>query len=82
MRQNIGIADQNARILASVAMMTVAAAVGGQTLLLGCAGALLLLTANFGLCPLYVLIGVDTCNDRVSSDSAPQGSERDELAAQ
>ena len=68
MRQNIGIADQNARIVASVAMMTVAAAVGGPALLLGCAGALLLLTANVGLCPFYALIGIDTCNDRPSSE--------------
>jgi len=68
MRQNIGIADQNARILASVAMMAVAALVGGQALLLGCAGALLLLTANLGVCPLYALLDIDTCNDRLSSE--------------
>jgi len=60
MHPNIGIADQNARILASVLMIAVAAVFERSATWLGIVGALLLLTANFGVCPLCSLIGIDT----------------------
>ncbi len=63
MRNNIGYADHNIRIVASVSMMILAATVGGGGALLGFAGALLLLTANIGLCPLYALTRISTCDD-------------------
>lgn len=63
MHPNLGIADQNARILASVPMIAIAAVLEGSATWLGIVGALLLLTANFGVCPAYLLIGIDTCRE-------------------
>lgn len=60
MHPNLGITDQNARLLVSVLMIAVAAAFGSGATWLGIVGALLLLTANFGVCPIYSLIGIDT----------------------
>jgi len=62
-RTNIGLADQNIRIVVSVSAMILAVALGDRGSLMGVAGALLLLTANVGLCPLYALARINTCSE-------------------
>lgn len=63
MHQNVGIREQSVRIIASASMIAAAAAVDGHATWLGIVGALVLLTANFGLCPLYILLGISTVDD-------------------
>lgn len=58
MKANIGRADKWIRILLGLALIAWAAT-GGPVW--AWAGAVLLATALFNFCPLYRLLGIDTC---------------------
>jgi len=60
-RTNIGTADRMIRILLGLALLSVPLWYAGELRWYGLIGAVPLLTALFRFCPLYTLIGVNTC---------------------
>lgn len=69
MNENVGITDKRVRtalgaVLGTISLATLAGAVslpGIAALVFGIAALLMLGTASMGTCPVYSLLGVDTC---------------------
>ncbi len=61
MKANVGNADRILRIVAGIAILAVLALVEGPARWLGLVGLVPLLTGLFGFCPLYAVLGFDTC---------------------
>ena len=61
MSSNVGSVDRVARIVIGLALLTFALYSGNQYAWLGYIGIVPILTAMFGMCPLYSLLGVSTC---------------------
>ena len=66
MKTNEGTADRVLRVIAGIALLLLAIFVvqGGWGIALGVVGGVLLLTGAIGFCPLYALLGVNTCRVR------------------
>lgn len=61
MKQNVGIIDRVIRILLGAALITFALLGESVTAKFGWIGVIPLLTAFAGFCPLYTLLGVNSC---------------------
>jgi hypothetical protein len=61
MKANVGSADRIVRILVGIAILAVLALVEGPARWFGLVGFVPLLTGIFGYCPLYAVLGFDTC---------------------
>jgi hypothetical protein len=59
MKKNEGNLDRSLRVIAGVILIALAAT--GTVGLWGYIGVVPLLTGAFGLCPLYSLLGINTC---------------------
>jgi hypothetical protein len=74
MNQNVGLTDKRVRtalgaVLGVVSLATLAGSVGLPSLaapVFGVVSLIMLGTAAFGTCPIYSLLGVDTCPAPVS----------------
>lgn len=69
MTSNIGLVDRSARIVLGLALIAFALgyifpATGWN--FLGWIGVVPILTALFGICPIYAMLGVKTCGVRAS----------------
>ncbi|ERG89261.1 MAG: protein of unknown function (DUF2892) [halophilic archaeon J07HX5] len=70
MEQNMGVTDERLRVglgavLGGLSLGILANAVGLPTVLsplLGLIGVMMLVTGTIGTCPMYSLLGVDTCS--------------------
>ena len=58
---NVGRIDRIVRVVLGVALVAMIAVVDGPLRWLGLIGAVPLLTAAVGFCPLYRLVGLSTC---------------------
>jgi hypothetical protein len=65
MKTNVGGIDRIARIVLGIALIALAAT--GTIGLWGWIGLVLLGTALVGFCPLYPLLGINTCTRRTNS---------------
>ncbi len=61
MKQNVGTIDRVIRVVLGVALITFALIGEGVTAKFGWIGVIPLLTAFVGFCPLYTLLGVNSC---------------------
>jgi hypothetical protein len=61
MTQNVGGIDKGIRIVAGLALLAFAAFGEGSARWVGLIGVVPLLTAAFGVCPAYSLLGINTC---------------------
>ncbi len=61
MTSNVGSVDHVVRILIGLGLLLLALKSGNQYAWLGYIGIVPILTAAFGMCPLYSLLGVSTC---------------------
>ena len=61
MKQNVGTIDRTVRILFGAALITFAIVGEGAAAKFGWIGVIPLLTAFAGFCPLYTLLGVNSC---------------------
>jgi hypothetical protein len=61
MKANVGNADRTLRVLIGLAVLAVVVLVEGPARWLGLIGLVPLLTGLFGYCPLYAVLGFDTC---------------------
>ena len=61
MKQNVGTIDRVIRVLLGVALITFALVGEGVTAKFGWIGVIPLLTAFAGFCPLYTLLGLNSC---------------------
>jgi hypothetical protein len=61
MKANVGNADRSIRVLIGLAVLAVVVLVEGPARWLGLIGLVPLLTGLFGYCPLYAVLGFDTC---------------------
>ncbi len=61
MKTNMGTADRVVRVVVGLALLTLVFLVEGATRWWGLVGLVPLATSLSGYCPLYALIGFDTC---------------------
>ena len=61
MKQNVGTIDRVIRVSLGVALITFALVGEGVTAKFGWIGVIPLLTAFVGFCPLYILLGLNSC---------------------
>ena len=61
MKQNVGTIDRVIRVALGVALITFAVIGEGVAAKFGWIGVIPLLTAFAGFCPLYTLLGVNSC---------------------
>lgn len=61
MKHNVGTSDRAIRILLGLGLLSGIFLVEGNTRWFGLIGLIPLLTAMAGICPLYSLLGVNTC---------------------
>lgn len=66
MNKNIGKTDQIIRFVIAIAFFSLFFVLTMPMKLLGLIGVVPLLTAIFGFCPLYKLLGMDTCRIKSS----------------
>lgn len=66
MNKNIGKTDQIIRFVIALAFFSLFFVLTMPMKLLGLIGVVPLLTAIFGFCPLYKLLGMDTCRIKSS----------------
>jgi len=59
MKCNSGLVDRTLRVIAGIVLMTLAAT--GTVGMWGWVGIVPLLTGAFGFCPIYPLLGINTC---------------------
>ncbi|MDE3032729.1 MAG: DUF2892 domain-containing protein [Acidobacteriota bacterium] len=64
MKVNIGSADKVVRIVVGLALLSLLFLLEGTARWFGLIGLVPLLTAFMGFCPLYTLLGVNTCPKR------------------
>jgi hypothetical protein len=58
---NVGSIDRVVRVVLGLALLSTFFLLEGPLRWLALAGLVLLLTAAFGLCPLYSVLGINTC---------------------
>lgn len=61
MSTNVGSIDRAVRVLLGLALLSAIFLVAGPLRWLALAGLVLLVTAAFGVCPLYSVLGINTC---------------------
>ena len=61
MKANVGGADKILRIVVGLGLLSLILILDGNARWWGLAGLVLLATGLFNFCPLYTLIGVNTC---------------------
>jgi len=61
MNTNVGSIDRTLRIVLGIALLSAVFFVEGSLRWLGLIGLVPLLTAAFGLCPIYAMLGINTC---------------------
>ena len=61
MKRNVGVADKAVRIVVGIVILSALIFVEGPLRWLGLIGFVPLFTGIFGYCPLYALLGFDTC---------------------
>ena len=61
MKTNVGGIDKGLRIVAGVGVLSLLFILEGSAKWWGLAGLVPLLTGFFGFCPLYTLLGLNTC---------------------
>ena len=61
MTHNIGAADKTARLIAGLALLSLVLLLSGPHRWYGLIGIVPLATAYLNFCPLYTLLGVNTC---------------------
>ena len=64
MKVNIGSADKVVRIVVGLALLSLIFLLEGNARWFGLIGLVPLLTAFMGFCPLYTLLGMNTCPKR------------------
>lgn len=64
MTPNVGGIDKLVRYLIGVALLALCFVLEGPARWWGLLGLVPLLTARFGFCPLYTLLGVNTCGKK------------------
>ncbi len=67
MKANVGMTDQAARIVIGTALLSLAVILEGGARWLGLIGLVPLATAVFSYCPLYSVLGVDTCAPEIGA---------------
>jgi hypothetical protein len=65
LRRNIGGTDQTIRLLAGIALLSIIAIFEGGWQWIGLIGLVPFLTALFRWCPLYQLMGINSCEKEV-----------------
>ncbi len=61
MNINVGSIDRVVRVVLGLALLSTFFLLAGPLRWLALVGVVLLLTAVFGLCPLYSVLGINTC---------------------
>lgn len=61
MNKNIGFIDRALRAIVGVALLSLVFFLEGSIRWVGLVGILPLLFAVFGVCPLYTMLGINTC---------------------
>lgn len=61
MKANVGTADRVIRIIAGLGMLSAVVLVEGPNRWFGLIGIVPLLTATMRFCPLYPIVGINTC---------------------
>ena len=61
MKRNVGTTDRAVRIILGLALLAAVIFVEGPARWLGLVGVIALASGVFGYCPLYGLLGFDTC---------------------
>ena len=61
MKKNVGILDRVIRVVLGAALLTFAIIGEGVTAKFGWIGVIPILTAFVGFCPIYTLLGVNSC---------------------
>ena len=61
MQANIGTVDRTIRLVVGVALLSLFFLLEGKARYFGLLGIVALLTAAFSFCPLYPLVGLNTC---------------------
>jgi hypothetical protein len=61
MNTNVGSIDRALRIVAGLALLSLVFILNGPGRWLGLIGVVPLLTATFRFCPLYTVLGINTC---------------------
>jgi hypothetical protein len=61
MKTNVGTIDRTIRVVVGVALLSLLIVVEGGQRWVGLVGIVPLATALFGYCPLYTVLGVQTC---------------------
>jgi len=61
MNINVGSIDRTVRVMLGVGILSAVFWVDGQARWFGLIGLVPLLTAAFGVCPLYSVLGINTC---------------------
>lgn len=64
MKTNVGGIDKAVRIIAGLGLLSLIFILDGTARWWGLVGIVPLLTGTFGWCPLYTLLGLDTCPTR------------------
>ena len=64
MQANVGSVDRTIRLVAGVALLSLFFLLEGKARYFGLLGIVALLTAAFSFCPLYPLVGVNTCGTK------------------
>jgi Protein of unknown function (DUF2892) len=61
MNTNVGSIDRAVRVILGLALLSAVFLLEGPVRWVGLIGLVLLLTAAFGVCPLYTVLGIKTC---------------------
>jgi len=61
MKANVGSVDRIIRVVLGLALLSLLFVLDGNTRWLGLIGLVPLVTAAFGFCPLYQVVGLSTC---------------------
>jgi hypothetical protein len=61
MNTNVGSIDRAVRIVVGLALLSLVFLLNGSGRWFGLIGIVPLLTASFGFCPLYTVLGINTC---------------------
>lgn len=62
MSSNVGTIDRVIRVLLGLGLLSMTFMLQGSVRWIGLVGVVLLLTAAFGICPLYTVLGIKTCS--------------------
>jgi hypothetical protein len=68
MSANVGGVDRSVRVVLGIALLSLYFVLEGNLRYLGFIGLVPLLTAAIGYCPLYALLGINTCPTKVRAN--------------